>query len=99
MAELLGAPALPALFFDASSMIPETSRCGIVVLVVCFFLLCGFMAGDCLTDLAGFFCVGRVFRRGFLAGTVPEAGRLALRSIGDVVSEVSELRIVSKAEE
>ena len=95
LTELMAPLALPALFFDACSMILETSRRGIVVLEVCFFLLCGFIAGDCLIDLAGFFCVGRVFRRVFLAGTDPELGRLVLKSMGEVVSEVSELRVVS----
>lgn len=92
---LLGELALTLLFLEASSMIPETSRGGIVVLEVCFFLLCGFIAGDCLTDRAGFFCVGKVFRRAFLAGTEPEVGSLALRAIGEVVLELSELRTVS----
>lgn len=77
-------------------MIPDTSLGGIDVPDEYFFLLCGFMAGDCLTDLAGFFCVGIVFLRVFRAGPEPEADERGLysrlRSTGEVVSDVSELR-------
>lgn len=75
-------------------MIPETSFGGIVVLEGCFFLLCGFIAGDCLTDLAGFFWVEIVFLRVLRIGAALEVigdGLMSrLRSIGEVVSEVSE---------
>ena len=77
-------------------MMPETSLGGIVVLEGCFFLLCGFMAGDCLIDLAGFLRVGIVFLRVFRGGAWPEVEEdglySTLRSTGEVVSEVSELR-------
>ncbi len=77
-------------------MIPETSLGGIDVLDGYFFLFCGFMAGDCLTDLAGFFCVGMVFLRVLRGGPWPEAEERGLysrlRSTGEVVSDVSELR-------
>lgn len=93
--ELLEELTLVPLFFDASSMMPGTSLGGIVVLEVGFFLFCGFIAGDSLIDRAGFFCVGKVFRRVFLACPGPEVGSLALRSTGDVVSDLSELRTAS----
>jgi len=40
--------------FCTSSMMPDISFTGIMVLEGCFFL-CGFIAGDCLTARAGFF--------------------------------------------
>ena len=77
----------------------DTSLGGIVVLDSCFLLLCGFIAGDCLIDLAGFFGVGfvflRVLRTGAAVGAVGEWLKSWLRSIGEVVSEVSEFLIAA----
>lgn len=81
----------------ASSIIPEISFGGIVVLDVCFFLLCGFIEGDCLTAREGFFkAAEEVFLLDFRMepGLEAEIGAPKSRfiSMGEVVSEVSELR-------
>ena len=63
----------------------------------CFLRCCDFIIGDCFTDLEADLGVGTVFRRDFRNGPVstevecpPSSGS---KSIGEVVSEVSELRI------
>lgn len=78
-------------------MIPDTSFGGMTVLEGCFFLFCGFMAGDCLTARAGFFVEDEdVFRFDLRKDAVVEPvvveGNSRLGSMGDVVSEVSEPR-------
>ena len=81
----------------ASSMIPEIPFGGMTVLAGCFFLFCGFIAGDCLTARAGFFVDDEdVFlfdlRRAAAVGPVGGAEKSRLGSMGEVVSEVSEPR-------
>ena len=79
-------------------MIPDISFGGMTVLEDCFFLYCGFIAGDCLTVRAGFFVdVEDDFRfdlRKDAVGVEPVVGaeNSRLGSMGDVVSEVSEPR-------
>ena len=67
------------------------------VLDGCFLRVCGFMAGDCRTERAGFLdATDVVFLRDFLTGgTLPALGyalKSMFMSIGEVVSEVSEFR-------
>ena len=78
-------------------MIPDIPFGGMTVLVGCFFLFCGFIAGDCLTARAGFFVDDEDVLRFDLrrvAAVVPVVGaeKSRLGSMGEVVSEVSEPR-------
>lgn len=78
-------------------MIPDISFGGMTVLEGCFFLFCGFIAGDCLTARAGFFVDDEdVFRFDLRKVAAVElvlgAEKSRLGSMGDVVSEVSEPR-------
>lgn len=78
-------------------MIPDISFGGMTVPEGCFFLLFGFIAGDCLTARAGFFVDDEdVFRFDLRKDAAAEPAEVAeisrLGSMGDVVSEVSEPR-------
>ena len=79
-------------------MIPVISFGGMTVLEGCFFLVCGFMAGDCLTARAGFLVEDdEVFRfdlrKDATVEPVVDAESSRFGSMGDVVSDVSEPRI------
>lgn len=78
----------------ASSMTPETSFAGMAVLVECFFLLWGFIEGDCRTVRLPAFDVEVVLLLDFRTDEVG-IGTGALKSIfisiGEVASEVSDL--------
>lgn len=78
-------------------MIPDMPFGGMTVLEGCFFLFCGFIAGDCLTVRAGFFVVDEdVFRfdlrKDAAAELVMGVESSRLGSMGDVVSDVSDPR-------
>ena len=68
------------------------------VLEGCFFLVCGFIAGDCLTARAGFLVDDddEVFRfdlrKDATVEPVVDAENSRFGSMGDVVSDVSEPR-------
>ncbi len=78
-------------------MMPDISFGAMTVLEGCFFLLCGFIAGDCLTARFGFFVDDEdVFRFDLRKDVVVEqvvgVESSRLGSMGDVVSEVSDPR-------
>lgn len=78
-------------------MIPDISFGGMTVLEGCFFLFCGFIAGDCLTERAGFLVDDEEgfrfdLRKDVAVEPVIGADNSRLGSMGDVVSEVSEPR-------
>ena len=78
-------------------MIPDMPLGGMTVLAGCFFLCCGFIAGDCLTARAGFFVDDEdvfLFDLRSVAAAEPVVGaeKSRLGSMGEVVSEVSEPR-------